>query len=122
MNDHAREKIEALGIQNTRQSKHKAEDLRNSAFAAYLVQTSFHKQSALACLKSPSATVHTLLQAWTRYMRSPEHEKEKARSQRINPEDEEAVNQKKTPSGIENAGAFTEAPAPRDEKRECSKN
>ena len=28
-------------------------------------------------------------------MRSPEHEKEKARSQRINPEDEEAVNQKK---------------------------
>ena len=28
-------------------------------------------------------------------MRSPEHEKEKARSQRINQEDEEAVNQKK---------------------------
>merc|ERR1712242_105917 len=90
MNDHTRERIEALQAQNTRESKHKAGDLRNGAFAAYLVQTSIHKQLALACLKSPSATVHTLLQAWTQYMRAPEHEKEKARSQRINPEDEEA--------------------------------
>ena len=74
--------------------KQKAKDLRNGAFAAYLSQTCIHKQLATACLKSPSATVHTLLQAWTEYMDSPEHEKEKARSRRINPDDEETKNQK----------------------------
>merc|ERR1712079_820113 len=58
-------------------------------------QTLELRQLALACLKSPSATVHTLLQAWTQYMRSPEHERERDRSQKNSPENEKAVNQKK---------------------------
>ena len=88
-------KIEELEHEKTRRSKSKAGDLRNGAFAAYLAQTSVHKQLALACLKSASATVHTLLQAWTQYMRSPEHERERDRSQKNSPENEKAVNQKK---------------------------
>ena len=96
MNAHTRERIKALEDEHTRRSKKKAGDLRNGAFAAYLAQTCIHKQLALACLKSPSTTVHSLLQSWTQYMHSPEHEKEKARSRRINPEDQEAVNHKKS--------------------------
>ena len=47
-------------------------------------------------------------------MRSPKHAKEKACAQQIDPDDEEAVKEQ-APSPIENAGAFTEAPAPPDE-------
>ena len=86
--------IDKLELKNTRKSKSQAGNLRNGAWAAYLQQTSIHKQLAMACLKSPSATVHTLLQAWARYMHSEEHEREKARAKKNKPEDEEAVNEK----------------------------
>ena len=59
-----------------------------------------------------------LAKKWTKYMHSAEHEREKARSRKLNEEDEEAVNKTKAGSGIENAGAFTQAPALPDEKRE----
>ena len=95
MNDHTRYRIDTLEHEDTRRSKKAATRLRNGAFAAYLEQTSIHKQLALACIKCPSATVHTLLQAWIKYMRSPEHEKEKSRSRKINSDDEEAVNEKR---------------------------
>ena len=95
MHHFTRERIKSLQDQNSRKSKHKARDLRNGAFAAYLMQTAIHKQLALACLKSATATVHTLLQAWSEYMQSTEHEKEKQRSRLIKPEDEEGINEKK---------------------------
>ena len=56
------------------------------------------------------------------YMESSEHEQEKQHSRIIKPEDEEAINEKKAPSAIENQVVFTEAPAPGNEKREYSKN
>ena len=62
MNQRTRDKIQKLEEEDTKKSRADAKDSRNSAFAAYLRNTSIHKQLAMACLKSPSATVHTLLE------------------------------------------------------------
>ena len=61
MYQETQDKIKALEAQNTTESKSDAGNCRNSAFASYLRETCINKQLALACLKSPSARVHTLL-------------------------------------------------------------
>ena len=52
------------------------------------------KQLAMSFLKFPFAMVHTLLQGWVEYMKSPEHETEKARAQRLDTGDAKAVTEK----------------------------
>jgi hypothetical protein len=94
MNPHSLEKIEAWEEEGTRSSKQQARNLRNGAFAAYLQQECIAKQLAMSFLKFPSATVHTLLQHWGEYTRSPEHAKEKARALRLDPGNVEAVREK----------------------------
>ena len=49
----------------------------------------------MSFLKFPAARVHTLLQDWAKYMKSPEHEKEKVRAQRLDTGNAEAVLEKK---------------------------
>ena len=93
MNDRTRIKIEELQ-KGKKSDKDKANTCRHNAFNAYLQQTCIHKQLAMSCLKSPSATVDTLLHSWAKYMQSPEHDKEKKRAQKVDPANEEAVNEK----------------------------
>ena len=80
MNPDTLEKIEAWEEEGTRSSKKEARGLRHGAFAAYLKQECIAKQLAMSFLKFPAARVHTLLQDWAKYMKSPEHEKEKVRA------------------------------------------
>ena len=89
MRGHTRDAITEYEAKHTRNSNSAAKNLLNGAFAAYLQQTSINKQLALACLKSPSTIVDILLEEWTEYMHSQEHEREKARARHIPLEDEE---------------------------------
>ena len=91
MNPHSLEKIEAWEEEGTRNSKKQARELRHGAFSAYLQQVCIAKQLAMSFLKFPSAKVHTLLEHWAEYMRSPDHAKEKARAQKLDPGNAEAV-------------------------------
>ena len=94
MNSHTVEKIEAWEQEDTRKTKKQARDLRNGAWAAYLQQECIAKQLAMSFLKFPSATVHTLLMDWARYMNSDEHAREKARALKLDPGNAEAVREK----------------------------
>ena len=48
----------------------------------------------MSFLKFPFAMVHTLLQGWVEYMKSPEHAAEKARAQKLDTGDAKAVTEK----------------------------
>ena len=64
MNLHSLEQINAWKKEGTRETKRKANELRNGAFAAYLQQECIAKQLAMSFLKFPSTMVRTLLQEW----------------------------------------------------------
>ena len=93
MNDISLQKIRAWEEENNRGSK-KTKDLRNGAWAAYLRKECIAKQLAMSFLKFPFAMVHTLLQGWVEYMKSPEHAAEKARAQKLDTGDAKAVTEK----------------------------
>ena len=52
-------------------------------------------QLALALLKHPTAMVNTLLESWAEYLESDEYLKEKARAQKHDDTNEEAVHEKR---------------------------
>ena len=80
MNPETLGNIEAWEQEGTRSSNNEARGLRHGAFAAYLKQECIAKQLAMSFLKFPAAMVYTLLQDWAKYMRSPEHAKERSRA------------------------------------------
>ena len=61
----------------------------------------------MAFLKFPcaSATVHTLLEDWAQYMRSPEHAREKARALKVDPGNAKAVREKERQQQLKKEGA-----------------
>ena len=67
----------------------------NGAFKAYLHQECMNVQLALALLRHPTAMVNTLLESWAEYLDSDEYLKEKARAQKHDDTNEEAVNEKR---------------------------
>ena len=91
MNLHSLEQINAWKKEGTRETKRKANELRNGAFAAYLQQECIAKQLAMSFLKFPSAMVDTLLEDWARHMKSDHHAKEKARAQKVDESNAQAV-------------------------------
>ena len=68
--------------------------MRNGAFKAFLQQECTNAQLALALLKHPIATVNTLLDHWAQYLKSPEYQQEKARAQKLDENNADAVNEK----------------------------
>jgi hypothetical protein len=94
MNENTRKRIHTWRDENTRESKKNANQLRNGAFKAFLQQECMNVQFALALLKHPTAMVNTLLEAWAQYLESPEYLKEKARSQKLDESNAEAVSEK----------------------------
>ena len=52
-------------------------------------------QLALALLRHPTAMVNTLLESWAQYLESPQYLKEKARTQKLDETNAEAVNEKR---------------------------
>ena len=88
-------RIEAWKEEDTRESKRKAQQLRNGAFKAFLQQECVNVQLALALLKHPTAMVNTLLESWAQYLESPQYLKEKARAQKFDETNAEAVNEKR---------------------------
>ena len=94
MNKHTREKIEEWRKQNTHESKKKARDLEHGAFSAYLQQECFNTQLAIALVKHPTATLHSLLESWAKYLESPEYLKERARARKVRVSDAEATLEK----------------------------
>ena len=89
-----REKIEAWQKQDTRASKQSARNLQNGAFKVFLHQECTNKQLAIAFLKHPAAMVNTLLEWWAQYLESPEYLQEKARAQKLDESNAEAVDGK----------------------------
>ena len=89
-----RQNIDALKEENTRASKKKARILLNGAFKAYLHKECMNVQLAIALLRHPTAMVNTLLESWAEYLDSDEYLKEKARAQKLDDTNEEAVNEK----------------------------
>ena len=67
----------------------------NGAFKAFLQQECMNPQLALALLKHPTAMVNTLLESWAEYLESDEYLKEKARAQKHDDTNEEAVHEKR---------------------------
>ena len=53
-----------------------------------------NKQLAIAFLKHPAAMVNTLLEWWAQYLESPEYLQEKARAQKLDETNAEAVDEK----------------------------
>jgi hypothetical protein len=90
-----RMRIETLKEENTRESKKKARELLNGAFKAFLQQECMNSQLALALLKHPTAMVNTLLESWAEYLESPAYMEEKARAQKLDETNAEAVNEKR---------------------------
>ena len=90
-----RQNIDALKEENTRGSKKKARILLNGAFKAYLHQECRNVQLALALLRHPTAMVNTLLESWAEYLESPQYLQEKARAQKLDETNAEAVNEKR---------------------------
>ena len=68
----------------------------NGAFKAYLHQECMNVQLALALLRHPTAMVNTLLESWAEYLESDEYLKEKARAQKHDDTNEEAVHEKRS--------------------------
>ena len=95
MNADTRQRIEAWQEENTRNSKKKAQALRNGAFKAYLHQECLNVQLALALLKHPTATVNTLLDELRQYLQSPQYQQEKARAQKPDENNADAVSEKR---------------------------
>ena len=93
MKPETRQKIETWKIQDTRESKKSAQKLRNGAFKAFLHQECMNVQLALALLKHPTATVNTLLDSWARYLESPQYQQERARAQKVDKSNADAVNE-----------------------------
>ena len=94
MQSHTREKINAWIKDDSRASKKQARDLRNSSFKAFLQQECVNTQLAFKLLKYPTAMVDTLLESWAEYLESPEYREEKARSQKVDINNIEAMNEK----------------------------
>ena len=67
----------------------------NGAFKAYLHQECMNVQLALALLRHPTAMVNTLLESWAEYLESAEYADEKARAQKLDETNAEAVNEKR---------------------------
>ena len=67
----------------------------NGAFKAFLQQECMNVQLALALLRHPTAMVDTLLESWAEYLESPQYLNEKARSQKLDKTNAEAVNEKR---------------------------
>ena len=95
MRSTTRQNIDALKEENTRGSKKKVRDLLNGAFKAYLHQECMNVQLALALLRHPTAMVNTLLESWAEYLESSEYLEEKARAQKLDETNAEAVNEKR---------------------------
>ena len=89
-----RQNIDALKEEGTRERKKRARELRNGAFKAFLHQECMNVQFALALLRHPTAMVNTLLESWAEYLESDEYLKEKARGQKRDDHNAEAVNEK----------------------------
>ncbi len=62
---------------NTRESKNTARDKVHGAFNAHLKQLYGHSQIAKFFLKYPPAALDNLLEAWQRYMDSPEYRQQR---------------------------------------------
>jgi hypothetical protein len=95
MQTSTRQKIATLNEENTRASKKKARELLTGPFKAFLHQECRHPQLAIALLKHPTAMVNTLLESWAQYLESPQYLKEKARAQKPDETNAEAVNEKR---------------------------
>ena len=67
----------------------------NGAFKAFLQQECMNAQLALALLKHPTAMVNTLLESWALYLESSEYKEEKARAQKVDETNSEAVEEKR---------------------------
>ena len=91
----SRASYEALKEENTRASKKKANNLLNGAFKTFLQQECINSQLAIALLKHPPATVDTLLESWAVYLESSTYKEEKARAQKLDETNEEAVKEKR---------------------------
>ena len=90
-----RQRIKTWREEDTRGSKKQAQQLLNGAFKAFLQQECMNTQLALALLRHPTAMVNTLLESWAEYLASPEYLKEKARAQKLDESNVEAVNEKR---------------------------
>ncbi len=66
--------------EDTRESKQRATQLINGAWKSELSKRYGRFQLALAFVKHPTATVDTLLESWSMYMRSPEYRRQRERS------------------------------------------
>ena len=78
--------------------------MRNGSFAVYLHDECISKQLAMSFLKFPLAQVKGLLQAWARYMKSPEHERERLRAAPVDPGNAAAVAEKERQVGLKKKG------------------
>ena len=95
MHPETRQRIETWKEEDTRESKRKARELTNGAFKAFLQQTCMNVQLALALLKHPTATVNTLLDELRQYLQSPQYQQEKARAQKPDENNADAVSEKR---------------------------
>ena len=68
--------------------------MRNGAFKAFLHQECMNVHLALALLEHPTATVNTLLDEYGKYLQSPQYQQEKARAQKLDENNADAVNEK----------------------------
>jgi hypothetical protein len=75
-----KEQVAKWRRKGTRESKKKASHLINGAWKAELSERYGRFQLAIAFMKHPTATVDTLLQAWSMYMSSPEYRRQRERS------------------------------------------
>ena len=101
MHVRTKETIAELKAFNSRESKRKAHNLLRGAFNAYLHQECRSPQLARALLKHPTATVNTLLDELKQYFNSKDYLAEKARSQKLDEDNAEAVEKKKKRNAAE---------------------
>ena len=86
--------IDAWEKEDIRKSKEAAIAARNGAWKVYLHDTCGSKQLALTFLQYPPAKVDTLLASWATYMKSDGYLREKARSRKVDPDNEKMVQEK----------------------------
>ena len=78
------EKVNEWWELETRESNKRARNAVNSAFNAHLKQSYGRSQTAKFFLKYPTTALHILLEAWRRYMDSPDYIEQRERSNRRN--------------------------------------
>ena len=92
--DHA-EELAALWAENTRKSKTAARYKQHGNFNAYLRQTCLDRHLALALLKYPSWQLGNILTLLAEYFRSEDYKKERQRAHRLDPQNTEAMEEKR---------------------------